>query len=153
MTDIMVNNGTLHADQAEIAKEQLRTRTIDTEVARAANPTNSPQVMQDELERLKTYAGKGWIDPEKLEQMQDHLSTAMEHAQARADRVDVAEKGDGAIAAYRQNPAYRDPETGKFDPGKAAAAVGDDDTLTTKQKKYVREEFEQEDGARKKAEN
>lgn len=149
-TDVMVRNGTIMADEAEVAKRQLRTRTIQTQVNRAANPLNLPQIMQQQLDRLKTYEGKGYVDPDALEQMQEHLGRSLEVAENRSDRVDVGKQGDSILAGYRGDPTLKDPETTQFDPMAAAKRVDDDPNVATKVKKYVRQELEEEAGVTQK---
>ena len=152
-TDAMVANGSLWPSQGEEAKRQLRSRTIATEVDRAANPLNSPEVMEAEMSRLKEYEGKGYVDPKELEQMQDHLGVAYERALNRSDRVDVSKQGDAVLNSLKNDPTLKDPETREFDHMAAAKKVDDDPNVPTKVKKYVREELEQEAGATQKLQN
>lgn len=151
-TDLMVQNGSMFADEAEISKKLLRSRTITAEVDRAANPLNRPEVMESELERLKTYEGKGWVDPETMAQLQEHLGRAFEVATNRSDKVDVEKQGNALMDGYRNLPQLKDPETGEFDPLKAAKFVDDSDA-PTKVKKYVRQEMEEEAGVSNKINN
>lgn len=95
-TDIMVQNGTLTPLEGEVAKRQLRSKTIETEVNKAANPLNSPDVMQQELERLSTYEGKGYVDPATLSALQERLGRAYGIAQRRSDTQNVQGKVDAA---------------------------------------------------------
>jgi hypothetical protein len=147
--DMMVKNGTIRADEGEIQKKLLRSRTISAEVERAANPLNAPSIMDDELKRLNEYEGKGYVDPKELGAMRDHLATAYERAVTKLDRVDVSKEGDGIIAGLMKDPTVKDPETGKTDYLKAAQKADENPDIGTKTKKYIREELEQRDTVQK----
>jgi hypothetical protein len=148
-TDAMVRNGTMRADEAEVTKKMLRSRTISAEVERAANPLNSPEIMQAEIGRLKEYEGKGYVEAKELAEMQAHMGEAYKVATNRFDKVDVAKQVDATLATYKNDPTLKDPETGQFDYMKAAQKVDEDSNIPTKVKKDVREEFEQRDGVQK----
>lgn len=152
-TDVMVQNGTLWADEGEVAKKLLRSRTIAAEVDRAANPLNPPQIMQDEMERLKQYESKGYVDPQTLEQLQYHLSLAYDRAVARSDKIDVSKQGDVVLSSVKNDPTLKDPATREFDAMAAAKKVDDDPSIPTSVKKYVRQELEEEAGATQKLQN
>jgi hypothetical protein len=152
-TDAMVRNGTIGADQGEAAKKGMRSRTIAAEVERAANPLNAPEIMEAELQRLKEYEGKGYVDPKDLEQMQYHLSVSYERALNRSDRIDVSRQGDAVLASLKSDPTLKDPETREFDPLAAARKVDDNPNIETKVKKYVRSELEEEAGVQSKQAN
>ena len=152
-TDAMVRNGTMRADEALQAKLLMRSRTIGAEVDKAANPLNAPEVMQAEMDRLKEYEGKGFVDPKELAQMQDHLAVAYDRALDRSDRVDVSKQGDAVLASAKNDPTNKDPETGEFDPIAATKKIDDNPDLPTKVKKYARQELEEEAGATTKIQN
>lgn len=152
-TDLMVKNGTLWADEGEVAKKLLRSRTIAAEVDRAANPLNPPSIMQDEMERLRQYESKGYVDPQTLEQLQYHLSLAYDRAVARSDKIDVSKQGDVVLSSVKNDPTLKDPATREFDPMAAAKKVDDDPSIPTSVKKYVRQELEEEAGATQKLQN
>jgi hypothetical protein len=152
-TDLMVKNGTMWADQGEQAKKLLRSRTISAEVERAANPLNAPEIMESEMARLKEYEGKGYVEPEELERMTDHLSVAYERALNRSDRVDVSKQGDAVLSSLKNDPTLKDPETREFDHLEAAKRVDENPDIPTKVKKYVRSELEEEAGATQKLQN
>jgi hypothetical protein len=105
------------------------------------------------MARLKDYEGKGFVDPEALEQMQDHLSVSYERALNRADRVDVSKQGDAVLSSLKNDPTLKDPETREFDHMAAAKKVDDDPNVPTNVKKYVRQELEEEAGATQKLQN
>ena len=152
-TDAMVRNGTITQEQATQAKVLLRSRTIATEVDRAANPLNAPEIMESEMSRLKEYEGKGYVDPKDLEQMQDHLAVSYERALDRSDRVDVSKKGDAVLASLKSDPTLKDPETREFDHGAAIKKLEDNPDIPTNVRKYVRTELEEEMGATQKIQN
>lgn len=152
-TDLMVQNGTLWADEGEVQKKLLRSRTISAEVEKAANPLNAPEVMEAEMQRLKEYEGKGYVDPKELEQMQEHLGVSYERALNRSDRIDVSKQGDALLSSVKNDPTLKDPETRDFDHMAAVKKIDDDPSIPTKVKKYAREELEQEAGATQKLTN
>jgi hypothetical protein len=152
-TDLMLRNGSITPLDAERAKTMLRSQTIATEVDHAANPLNPPEIMEQEINRLKEYEGKGYVDPKELEQMQDHLATSYERAITRADRIDVSKQGDAVLTAAKNDPTNKDPETREFDHMLAAKKIDDNPDLPTKVKQYARRELEEEAGATQKLQN
>ena len=152
-TDAMVRNGSIGAQAGEESKKLLRSRTIAAEVDHAANPINAPEIMEAEMERLKQYEGKGYVDPDALEKMQDHLSMAYERALNRSDRVDVSKQGDAVLSGVKNDPTLKDPETREFDHMAAVKKIDDDPNIPTKVKQYARRELEEEAGATQKLEN
>lgn len=152
-TDLMVRNGTLWSDEGEIQKKMLRSRTISAEVEKAANPLNAPEVMETEMQRLKEYEGKGYVDPKELEQMQEHLGVSYERALNRSDRIDVSKQGDAILTSVKNDPTLKDPETREFDHYAAVKKIDEDPSIPTKVKKYAREELEQQAGATQKLNN
>ena len=152
-TDAMVRNGSIWADEGEQSKKLLRSRTIAAEVDRAANPLNAPEVMEAEMQRLNEYQGRGYVDPDALERMQEHLGIAYERALNRSDRVDVSKQGDAVLSSVKNDPTLKDPETREFDHMAAVKRVDDNPDIPTKVKKYVRQELEEEAGATQKLQN
>lgn len=90
--DMMVRNGTIWADQGEAQKKTNRARTIATEVDHATNPLNSPEVMEAEMQRLKDYEGKDYVDAQTMAALQDRLGHAYETAVNRQNTHDVLGK-------------------------------------------------------------
>lgn len=152
-TDAMVRNGTIEYSAGEVAKKQLRSRTIAAEVERAANPMNAPEIMESEMERLKEYEGKGYVDPKELEQMQEHLGVSYERALNRSDRVEVTKQGDAVLSSLKNDPTNKDPETREFDPLAAAKKMDDNPDIPNKVKKYARQELEEQAGVQTKLTN
>jgi hypothetical protein len=151
--DLMAANGIINSVQAESAKVSMRSNTIATEVERAANPMNAPEVMEAELARLKEYEGKGYIDPEEIARMQAHMGEAYKVALDRSERVDVSKQGDAVLSSLKADPTLKDPETREFDHMQAVKKIDDDPNVPTKVKKYVRQELEEEAGAVSKLNN
>jgi hypothetical protein len=149
-TDAMVKNGSIWPEEGEQAKKLLRSRTIAAEVDRAANPLNAPEIMEAEMGRLKEYEGKGYVDSDVLERMQEHLGVAYETALNRSERIDVSKQGDAVLSSLKNDPTLKDPETQEFQHMQAAKRVDDDPNVPTKVKKYVRQELEEEAGATQK---
>jgi hypothetical protein len=145
----MALNRSITFTQAEAMKKQARSQTIDTMVLQASNPQNSPEVMQSALNRLKDYEGKDYVDPEKLERMQDHLSQAYEVASRRAEGADVSKQVDAVVSAARKDPTLVDPETGQLDYLKAAEQADANMDLPKKIRDQSRAEFEAQDGLQK----
>ncbi len=148
-TDMMVKNGTVRADEGEVQKKLLRSRTIQTEVARASNPLNPPEIMQTEMERLKEYAGRNYVAPEELERLQDHLATSYERAVTRAENTDVSKQVDAMLARVQSDPTLKDQTTGHIDYLEAAKRVGEDPDIPLKAKKEAQQVFEQQDAIQK----
>jgi len=153
LIDQMVHNGTIWPVQGEQAKQHLRAQTIATEVERASNPLNRPEIMQEEIDRLKEYEGKGYVQPEELARMQAHMGESLKVAQNRFDEKDVSKQGDALLASLKNDPTLKDPETQEFDHLGAVKRVDDNPNIPTKIKKYAREELEQEAGATQKLQN
>lgn len=151
-TDLMVQNGTMQADEGEVAKKVLRTRTIQTEVNLASNPLNSPAVMRAQLERLNTYAGKGYVDPDTLSRMQETLGRSIEVAENRTNRIETEDKGNAVINTYKVDPTLKNPETGEFDPMLAAKRLDDDKDVDPKTRSWAREELKQQAGVQRQLE-
>jgi hypothetical protein len=151
--DVMVQNGTLWPLQGEQMKKQLRSKTIATEVDRAANPLNAPEIMEAEMARLKEYEGKGYVDPQKLGEMQDHLATAYNDALKRSENIDVSKQVDAIVTSMEKDPTLKDQTTGEFDYLKMAKQVDDNPDLPLKVKQHAREELDARDGLQKRSVN
>ena len=145
----MVQNHSISAVEGVNESQRIRTDTIETEVERAANPLNAPEIMEAEMTRLKEYEGKGIVKPDRLERMTDLLAKAYETALARSDRIDTSKIGDAVISSDAKDPTLKDQSTGEIDYLQAAKRVDDNPDLSTKVKKYVREEYEQRDALQK----
>ena len=139
----MVQNHSISAVEGVNESQRIRTDTIETEVERAANPLNATEIMEAEMTRLKEYEGKGIVKPDRLERMTDLLAKAYETALARSDRIDTSKIGDAVISSDAKDPTLKDQSTGEIDYLQAAKRVDDNPDLSTKVKKYVREEYEQ----------
>lgn len=145
----MALNASITFTEANTLKKQVRSQTIQTQVERAANPLNPPEVMQAELDKLKQYEGKDYVPAEKLAEYQAHLGEALKVASRTFDEKGVAKKGDAVIATMSSDPTVKDPATGDIDYLKAAKKIDENPDLPTNVKKYVREEFEQRDTVQK----
>jgi len=147
--NLMVQNGSISPVEGEKAKTLSRSQTIETRVRNAANPLNSPEVMQSEMDKLKQMEGKGYVEPEKLAEYQRYLGEALKVAKNHSSEVDVSQKGDAWMAKALNDPTIKDPETGNPDFLKVSQKADDDPDLKTKDRKYIRDEMEQRDGVQK----
>jgi hypothetical protein len=151
--DAMVRNGSIWKSEGEAEKQRLRGQTIATEVERAANPLNAPEIMQAEMARLKEYEGKNYVPAKELAEYQAHLCEAYKVASRNFDEKAIAKQGDAVITSLTKDPTVKDAVTGDVDYLKAAKKVDEDSSIPTNVKKYVREEFEQRDTVQKRITN